>query len=154
MSAAPLRVAVVGGGWAGIAAAVEAVARGHRVTLYETAAQLGGRARSVEAGERLLDNGQHILIGAYRDTLALMRRVGVDPAEVLRRQPLSLVYPDGSGLRLPTGAPVLAFARAALGHPGWSWPARIALLAAAGRWDSRRCLTPTLLMRDMLRALN
>jgi len=38
-------VAVIGGGWAGLAAAVEATARGHQVTLYEMAPTLGGRAR-------------------------------------------------------------------------------------------------------------
>ena len=59
------------------------------------APQLGGRARSLDSG---LDNGQHILIGAYTDTLALMRRVGADPETLLARQPLALRYPDGSGL--------------------------------------------------------
>jgi hydroxysqualene dehydroxylase len=128
------RVAVVGGGWAGIAAAVEAASQGHRVTLFETAAQLGGRARSVDAGERVLDNGQHILIGAYRDTLQLMRRVGVDPAAVLLRQPLRLPYPDGSGLCLPAGRPVPAFVRGVLGYRGWPWAARSAVLVQAGVW--------------------
>ena len=59
------RVAVIGGGWAGLAAAVEATRRGHQVTLYEMAPQLGGRAREVDFGNAVLDNGQHILIGAY-----------------------------------------------------------------------------------------
>ena len=59
-------VAIVGGGWAGLAAAVEAVRAGHRVTLFEAARTLGGRARSLDAtlpdGTRVsLDNGQHIL---------------------------------------------------------------------------------------------
>ena len=106
-----LRVAVVGGGWAGLAAAVRATALGHQVTLFEMAPQLGGRARSVTHGGLTLDNGQHILIGAYRDTLALMRQVGVDPDAVLHREPLTLRYPDGSGLRLPAGPALLAFAR-------------------------------------------
>jgi phytoene/squalene synthetase len=44
LMAAPKRVAVIGGGWAGLAAAVEATRRGHQVTLYEMAPQLGGRA--------------------------------------------------------------------------------------------------------------
>ena len=59
--------------------------------------------RGVELDGVMLDNGQHILIGAYSATLALMRRVGVDPDALLARRPLELVYPDGSGLRLPTG---------------------------------------------------
>jgi squalene-associated FAD-dependent desaturase len=132
------RVAVVGGGWAGLAAAVHAVDAGHEVTLYEMAPQLGGRARRVEAGGVALDNGQHILIGAYRDTLALMARVGVPVDEALLRRPLALLYPDGSGLRLAAGHPVPAFVRAVLRYRGWSWAKRAALLAAAARWGAQR----------------
>jgi hydroxysqualene dehydroxylase len=129
------RVAVVGGGWAGIAAAVGAVGAGHRVTLLEMAPRLGGRARQVEHSEGLaLDNGQHILIGAYRETLALMRRVGADPDLLLQRSPLALVNPQGQGLRLPPGGPVQAFARAVLSHRGWSLSDRLGLLLTALRW--------------------
>ena len=98
----PLRIAVVGGGWAGLAAAAEACAAGADVTLFEAAKQLGGRARSVQLSGRTLDNGQHLLLGAYRETLRLMRTVGADPQRVLRRQPLALDYPaTGFRLRLP-----------------------------------------------------
>ena len=45
----PRRVAVVGAGWAGLAAAVRATEQGHAVTLFEMAAHVGGRARSVAA---------------------------------------------------------------------------------------------------------
>jgi squalene-associated FAD-dependent desaturase len=128
------RVAVLGGGWAGLAAAVTAVERGHAVTLYEMAAQLGGRARTLVVDGHALDNGQHILIGAYSATLGLMRRVGVDPAAVLHRSPLRLVDADGAGLVLPAGAPTLAFARGVLGHPRWPLVARLALLRAAAGW--------------------
>lgn len=96
-----MRVAVIGGGWAGIAAAVELTAGGHAVTLFEAGRVLGGRARGVNIAGRQVDNGQHILLGAYRDTLELMRRVGVVPECVLDRRLLQVV--DGSGfcLRLP-----------------------------------------------------
>ena len=139
--AAHKRIAVIGGGWAGLAAAVEATRRGHSVTLFEMAAQLGGRARSVAVDGLMLDNGQHILIGAYSATLALMRTVGIDPEHVLERLPLTLVGPDGIGLRLPRGAPTLAFVRGVLSHRGWRLRDRLGLLAAATGWMMRgfRC---------------
>lgn len=134
------RIAVVGGGWAGIAAAVTLSDAGHDITVFEMAPQLGGRARSV-AGEPPYDNGQHILIGAYRDSLALMARLGVDPSQVLKRLPLALPYPGEPGLRLPPGSPLIAFARGVLAHRGWPLAARIGLLMAAGGWLARgfRC---------------
>ncbi len=137
-----LRVAVVGGGWAGLAAAVEACRAGHRVSLFEMAPQLGGRARRVQSpGGPVLDNGQHILIGAYRDTLALMRSLGVAPEHVFLRQPLALVDPGGNGLRLGGGPPLLAFVRAVGGRSGWSWADRLGLLRTATGWALRgfRC---------------
>ncbi|NEX62842.1 hydroxysqualene dehydroxylase HpnE [Noviherbaspirillum galbum] len=90
-------VAVVGGGWAGCAAAVTLAAAGRDVTLFEAARTLGGRARGVEVDGRTLDNGQHILLGAYTETLALMRQVGVDPDHALLRLPLQMRYPQDSG---------------------------------------------------------
>ena len=134
-----MRVAVVGAGWAGLAAAVRATEAGHHVTLFETAAQAGGRARSV--GDAGLDNGQHILIGAYVRTLALMRTVGADPDGLLARLPLTLRYPDGRGLAAPPGAPIPSFVRAVAGCVGWTWGDRLALLSTATRWALRgfRC---------------
>jgi squalene-associated FAD-dependent desaturase len=103
--------------------------------------QAGGRARSLASGEGRLDNGQHILIGAYRETLDLMRTVGVDTSAVLRRSPLELRYPDGSGLRLPSGHATLAFVRGVLGVQHWTWPDRLSLLrtAASWRWHRFEC---------------
>lgn len=132
------QVAVIGGGWAGLAAAVQATRRGHQVTLYEMAPQLGGRARTVDFGDAVLDNGQHILIGAYAQTLSLMRFVGVELDRALLRMPLSVVYPDGSGLRLKAGPPVIALASAVMRLPGWRWRDKRALLGAATRWALQR----------------
>lgn len=132
------RIAVVGAGWAGIAAAVHARRGGHEVQVFEMAPALGGRARSVPVEGLVLDNGQHILIGAYRATLELMQLVGIEASVLLRRMPLALVYPDGQGLRLPRGAPVPAFVRAVLGRHGWTWPERLALLGATARWGAAR----------------
>ena len=95
-STAPLRLAILGAGWAGMAAAVRAVELGHHVTVFEAARTLGGRARGValalpDGREVMVDNGQHILIGAYSDSLRLMRTVGVDPDTALLRRPLALL---------------------------------------------------------------
>jgi len=93
-----VKIAVIGGGWAGIAAAVELTAAGIPVTLFEAGRVLGGRARSISLDGRTLDNGQHILLGAYRDTLKLMRQVGADPDQLFDRRPLQVI--DNAGFRL------------------------------------------------------
>ena len=134
-------MAVVGGGWAGLAAAVEATRQGHEVTLFEMAPQLGGRSRAVSVDGTMLDNGQHILIGAYSQTLALLQTVGVDLHGALLRTPLRITYPEGAGLQLEAGSPALAFARAVVCLRAWRWRDRLALLAAASGWALRgfRC---------------
>jgi squalene-associated FAD-dependent desaturase len=99
-----LKVAVIGGGWAGLTAAVELAGAGIKVSVFEAAKQLGGRARSVDANGHTLDNGQHILIGAYCETLRLMNIVGADSKQLLKRLPLELTFPGSQPpfrLRLP-----------------------------------------------------
>ena len=134
-----MRIAVVGAGWAGLAAAVRACERGHEVALFEAAAMPGGRARSDDGGAHALDNGQHILLGGYARTLALMRAVGVEPDAVLQRRPLALRHPDGRGFALPAGGPrIVAAARAITGARGFG-PADLAsALALARDWRRRR----------------
>lgn len=129
------RVAVVGGGWAGLAAAVALVQQGAQVTVFEMARQFGGRARSAAHHGHVFDNGQHILVGAYSATLDLMRTVGAPPEALLLRRPLALVDPQNRGLRLPAGPPVAAFAWGVLRHPNWPWRAKFGLLRAASRWQ-------------------
>lgn len=94
---APRHYAVIGAGWAGCAAAVALAAAGHRVSLFEAARTLGGRARRVDADGRALDNGQHILLGAYTSCLKLMKRVGVNPVQAMLRLPLQMRYPLEAG---------------------------------------------------------
>jgi squalene-associated FAD-dependent desaturase len=93
---------VVGAGWAGLATAVAFTRAGIPVKLYESARQIGGRARRVPFQDLTVDNGQHLFIGAYRETLAIMEIVGVDISKVLLRQRLQLIskYQDGKTLAL------------------------------------------------------
>jgi squalene-associated FAD-dependent desaturase len=108
------RVAVIGGGWAGCAAAIALEDDGCDVTLIEAARILGGRARAVEAHGRQLDNGQHILLGAYSATLGLLRKVGIDPRQALLRLPLQMRYPPAGA---PDGTPLMDFTAPRLPAP-------------------------------------
>ena len=145
-----MKLAVIGAGWSGLAAAVSATQQGHRVAVFETSRTLGGRARAVpvtlpDGNAVLLDNGQHILIGAYKETLQLMRLVGVNPDEQLLRLPLTLQYPDGSGLRLPDWPSPLDALGGILQNPSWSWRDKWSLLRAATVWQIQgfRCPAQT-----------
>jgi squalene-associated FAD-dependent desaturase len=131
---------VIGAGWAGLAAAVGLLEAGRRIALIEAAPQAGGRARGLLldlAGTRVeVDNGQHLLIGAYRATLELVRRVGVDPDAVLARSRLRLVAPDGFALR---AAPLPAPLNLAVGIAtarGFPWAERLATVSAMA-WLAR-----------------
>ncbi len=154
-----MRVAIIGAGWAGMAAGVEAVAEGHTVSIFEAARTLGGRARALpvqlpDGRPTVLDNGQHILIGAYTQTLRLMRRVGVDPATALLRLPLRMEFPDGSGLRLPDWpAPLDALAGMATAR-GWTLADKWSLLRRSLGWQARsyRC-SPDTSVADLCRGL-
>ncbi|CUI58058.1 Dehydrosqualene desaturase [Achromobacter xylosoxidans] len=102
-----MKAAVIGAGWAGLAASVALREAGAKVTVFEAGHTPGGRARRVfhDGFESPLDNGQHLLSGAYKHTLALMRRVGRNPDALLMRRPLRLASLDGrfrlSAPRLP-----------------------------------------------------
>jgi squalene-associated FAD-dependent desaturase len=104
-------VAVVGGGWAGCAAALTLAERGYPVALFETGHVLGGRARRIMRTGLPLDNGQHLLLGAYERTQELIARAGGDAhlRRVLHRRRLALLpfapgQPDAVALRAG-GAP-------------------------------------------------
>ena len=152
-----MKVAVIGGGWAGMAAAVAHTQRGHHVTVFEATHTLGGRARALEVTPHLatgsphtglesaqpkaapltLDNGQHILIGAYSACLQLMHMVGVDATQHTLRLPLQMLFPDGTGLGLPDLPPpwdaLVGIARA----KGWGWRDKLALLQRTTGWQLR-----------------
>ena len=155
-----MRVAIVGAGWAGMAAAVTATLAGHHATVFEAARAVGGRARALngtlpDGTPVVLDNGQHILIGAYTRTLELMRTVGADPATHLTRLPLDLRFADGGGLALPMGpSPLDALAGIATAR-GWTWADRWSLLRASVGWQLAgfRC-TPGTSVADLCRTLS
>jgi squalene-associated FAD-dependent desaturase len=100
-------VVVVGGGWAGIAAAVELARHEMPVILLESAKQLGGRARSVQIDELQVDNGQHLLLGAYESTLDLLSKMSVRESDVLQRRPLSLQWYRSPGKPISLNTPKL-----------------------------------------------
>ncbi len=73
------KVIIIGGGFAGLSAAVELSSAGFRVTLIEQRRFLGGRAYSFyDKNSGLeLDNGQHILMGCYENTFKFLEKIGV-----------------------------------------------------------------------------
>ena len=156
---ATLKVAVIGAGWAGCAAAVQAQKLGHDVTVFEASRTAGGRARRVEVmhdGQPLsLDNGQHILIGAYSETLKLMAELGIDTQKALLRMPLTLQFPDGSGLKLPSLPAPLDALVGILRARGWSWADKLSILKTATKWQLQKFeCAPQLSVADLCRKVS
>lgn len=128
-------VVVVGAGWAGLSAALHLISADIPVVLLEAASVAGGRARDLPAQPHR-DNGQHLLIGAYRETLALLERLGVQRAEAFHETPLDLYMrptPDSAPVRLRGGQlpGKLHLLQALAGVRGIGWSARLALLRSA-----------------------
>ncbi len=100
-------VVIIGAGWAGLAAAVRLTEQGHKISLFESAKQAGGRARTVSFNKLAVDNGQHLLIGAYTECLGLMETVGINTSTSLKRLPLLLTVIDKNNSTLRLKAPAL-----------------------------------------------
>lgn len=105
-----------------------------QVTVYEASRALGGRARSVDTPEGALDNGQHILIGAYSECLALMKSVGIDIESAFTRLPLELRYPDGIDLVAPRLPAPLHLLMGIAGANGLSRANKVAWITTSLRW--------------------
>ena len=91
------KIAVIGAGWAGLSAAVSLIHRAD-ISLFEAGRQAGGRARALagkDDGFSFLDNGQHILLGAYHGVQTLMQHIGVQPESAFLRQPLRWYIHEG-----------------------------------------------------------
>jgi squalene-associated FAD-dependent desaturase len=129
-------VAIIGGGTAGLAAALRLVSAGVKVRLYEARHIAGGRTFSVpdpESGMEV-DNGQHLLMGCYRDTLRYLADAG--GAAGLRHLPrlrIPFLHTDGRKGTLAAGAlpPPLGHALAFLRYSLLDWPAKRAVLSLA-----------------------
>ncbi len=130
-------VIVIGAGFAGLSAAVRLAKAGARVVVLEARARLGGRATAFQdrdSGE-MVDNGQHVLLGCYRETLAFLREIGADDRVRMRSQ-LTVTMVDREGVRsrldcggFPTPFNLLA------GVCDWtalSWSDRWSVLGMAG----------------------
>ncbi len=149
-----MKLAVIGAGWSGLSAAIEITRAGHQVSVFEASRTLGGRSRALPSSlpdgtPVMLDNGQHILIGAYSASLGLLRQVGVDPDSSLLRLPLTLKFPDQQGIQLPPWAPPWNVLSAIGTARGWSWRDKASLLRQAMQWQLQgfRCPSHTTVER-------
>ncbi len=108
-----------------MAAAVELAARGVSVTVFESAKQLGGRARGVVHNDTQLDNGQHLLLGCYRETLRLIEMVGGNVEQDFLRLPLQLDLHGHFTLHAPRLPAPLHLLVALASAEGLSWAERL-----------------------------
>src|SRR5262249_28903743 len=137
------RIAVVGGGLAGIAAALDLADAGAMVTLYEARSRLGGATYSVRRKGHWIDNGQHVLLRCCTAYRALLARLGVEqlvPIQPRLRIPiLREGGPPAFLQRAPLPAP-LHLGRSLLRYPLLERHERVRSLRAA---SALRRLDPT-----------
>lgn len=120
----PDPVAIIGGGYAGLAAGVHLAQRGIGVTLYEASAILGGRARRIQIDGQVLDNGQHLVLGAYIALRQLIDQVAPKRRSFVRKALRLSVHRELTLQSWPLPAPlnlVLGF----LSTGGISWRERL-----------------------------
>jgi squalene-associated FAD-dependent desaturase len=94
-----VRAVVIGGGLAGLAAALELADAGHGVTLFEARPTLGGAVQTLPEREGdpspPPDNGQHIALGCFTEYLAFLERIGEGGSYVRRPLALPVIGMDG-----------------------------------------------------------
>jgi hydroxysqualene dehydroxylase len=141
-------IVVVGGGFAGLAAATRLVEEGCRVTLLEKRGQLGGRAYSVvdEATGDVVDNGQHLFMGCYRATRAFLARIGTaDKLKLQERLHVAFVDAESgraSRLSSPRLPGPLALVAGLFGFSSLPWRDKVAMLKVAAAIQLPSRLTP------------
>jgi squalene-associated FAD-dependent desaturase len=127
-----VRVAVVGGGLAGLSAGLELVDGGHEVALHEARPTLGGAVQTLPRREGdpepPPDNGQHIALGCFTAYVRFLERVGEGGS--LRRVPLELPVIDERGRSAAIAPSALALLR--YGHVPFG--DRLRILRALARW--------------------
>ncbi len=137
------KVIVVGGGYAGLAAATALAEAGHSVDLLESRGFLGGRAYSIAPSETFpapMDNGPHLFMGCYAETLRLFRRIGVEK-NLQWIDPLALAWltPGGREVSLkctPWPAP-LHLAWGLLFSNAFPWGEKISLARALSAFSRK-----------------
>ena len=113
------RVLVVGGGLAGIAAALECADSGAQVTLVERRNGLGGMTRSFRHGDLWLDNGQHVFLRCCTEYIAFLHRIGAaGDVDLQDRLDIPVVAPSAQPGRPP--------AATRLRRSGWPVPLHLA----------------------------
>ncbi len=113
------RVIVVGGGLAGITAALDCAAAGHAVTLLESRGRLGGQAYSFTREGITADNGQHVFLRCCTEYRALVERIGAGEKVTLQdRLDITVLGPGRRGRLYRSGLPApLHLAGALLRYP-------------------------------------
>ena len=128
-----MKVAVVGGGLAGLAAALELVDAGEEVTLYEARPTLGGAVQTLPEREGdpepPPDNGQHIALGCFTEYLRFLDRIGEGGSYLRKRLALPVIGEDGSAASIQPSLPALL----RYGHLGLGDRLRIPLVTARCR---------------------
>jgi len=127
-------IAIVGGGWAGLAAAVELCKHDYNITVFESSPQLGGRARSISWNNITLDNGQHLMIGAYQQMLDCLKIMQADTSRLFKQLPHRMLMLNSQNgettfdLKLPTYPAPLHLLFGVLNTPSLSLKEKILLL--------------------------
>jgi squalene-associated FAD-dependent desaturase len=126
-------VAVIGAGFAGLSAATALAEAGAQVIVLEARPGLGGRAsafRDPQTGEPV-DNGQHILIGCYQETLRFLARIGAS-SRVRWQSSLAVSMIDRRGhestLRLPSAPSPLHLVGGVFAWDALTWRERSSVL--------------------------